>query len=251
MSFQSRKRSDDCLSDMLLDTLLAGDLAAERRAVAQAHADACEPCRVRWQALARQAESAALPALNGPRAQVTTTSGSPGQRRSGISRLSWLGLAAAACCALLFQRFTLHDDVTPDSEPGERIKGGARLGFFVQRGGAMLRGGPGELLYPGDTLQLTFFAPSAGYIAVLGRDATNEVSVYYPSGTRTVRVTAGEQTLPESTLLDATLGEETIEAVFCASERDVEALRAALVRAAAFAPDGCVLDTLRVVKAAR
>lgn len=246
MSFQSRKHSDACLSDLVLDTLIAGDLAASEHERAQSHIGTCEPCRARWQVLAARSESTALPALNRERASAAATRVPSHRRRTLSAGLRWAGVAAAACCAfVLFQLVSPRDD-TPLAE---RRKGAGRLGFFVQRGGEMLRGGPGELLHPGDTLQLTFFAPGPGYLVVLGRDASGKLAVYYPSSAHAARVEAGEQTLPESTLLDDTLGDETIEAVFCSTGHDVESLRVARERTRAV--DGCALDTLRVVKAAR
>jgi hypothetical protein len=236
---------------LLLDVLIAGDLSPELGEQARAHAAACEPCQARWAELSRQAESGSLPALDSQRArlqQAPRALSPAARRRRGVpAALRWAGAAAAAACAfLLFQRFALRD-LTP---PGERLKGGGRLGFFVQRGGEVSRGGPGERLHPDDALQFTYFAPSAGYLVVLSRDASGRVGVYYPSGRAASPVVAGEQALSASTLLDDTLGEETIEAVFCAGQRDVEALRAARQGGGEIALDGCAVDVLRVVKEA-
>jgi hypothetical protein len=146
----------------------------------------------------------------------------------------------------MFQRLERRD-VAP---AGERVKGSGRLGFFVQRSGEISRGGPGELLHPGDAVQFTYFAPSAGYLVVLSRDAAGAVSVYHPSGAAAAPVVAGEQTLSASTLLDDTLGEETIEAVFCSSPADVETVRAARAGTGTRPLEGCTVDTLSVVKEA-
>jgi hypothetical protein len=251
MSFRSRKRGAECLSDLLLDTLVAGDLSAELSASARAHTDACEPCRARYEELVGQGESAALAVLSSERRRghgAPRAPSSPARPRGAVpARWRWVGVAAAACCAfLLFERFALREGTAP----GERLKGGGRLGFFVQRGGEVLRGGEGELLHPGDSLQFTFFAASAGYLVVLGRDAAGSVTVYYPSASTAAPVAAGEQALPESTLLDHTVGEETIEAVFCPSPRDVEAVRAAWQRAGARELGDCTVDTLRIAKEA-
>ncbi len=247
MSLASRKRSEECLSDLVLDTLIAGDLSPELSASARSHAGACEACRMRWLELSSQAESP-LPALSPGRAArgVAPAPVTPSRRRGVASALPrWLALAAAVSALLLFGRFALREDALP----GERLKGGGRLGFFVQRGAEVSRGGPGELLHPGDALQFTFFAPGAGYLVVLGRDASGAVSVYYPSAPAAAPVVAGEQTLPASTLLDHTLGAETIEAVFCTSQLEVEAVRGAR-QARKLEVDGCSVDTLQIVKEA-
>jgi hypothetical protein len=250
MSFGSRRRGEECLSDLSFDMLIAGDLSPELSLRARRHAGVCEPCHARWTELSRQAESRSLPALRSERAGLPREprgpSRTPRRRRSMPAGMRWAGVAAAAACAfLLFQRFALRE-VMPG---GERLKGGGRLGFFVQRAGEVSRGGPGELLHPGDALQLTYFAPSAGYLVVLSRDASGRVEVYYPSARAAAPVVAGEQALSTSTLLDDTLGEETIEAVFCTTQRDVEVLRAAR-QGGTLALDGCRVDELRVVKEA-
>ncbi len=239
MSFDSRRRVEECLSDLSIDMLIAGDLSPELNARARAHAGVCEPCQARWTELSRRAGSAALPALSRPRTR----------RRAALPvPWRWAGAAAAAACAfLLFQRFALRD-LTP---PGERLKGSGRLGFFVLRGGEVVRGGPGELLHPGDAVQFTYFAPSAGYLVVLSRDASGGVSAYYPSSGAAAPVAAGEQSLSASTLLDDTLGAETIEAVFCTTQRDVASLRTARQDAPKRDLEGCTVDELRVVKGAQ
>lgn len=247
MNFAPRRRGDDCLSDFFLDTLIAGDVSAERAEHARAHADDCESCRARWQQLSRRAESLPLPALTSLQTRAdgkATAVVKPRRLGTMTARLRWVGAAAACAAFLLFQRLAPREA----SLPGERLKGGGRLGFFVQRGGEISRGGPGELLHPGDTLQLTFFAPSAGYLVVLGRDAAGVLSVYYPGTPQAAAVAAGEQTLPASTLLDGSLGEESLEAVFCTAERDVNVIRAALERNTVSELEDCTVDSLRVVK---
>ena len=60
----SRTRSNDCLSDLRLDQLVAAELAAADEAVARRHLDACSACATRQHALAddRAAFRASLPA---------------------------------------------------------------------------------------------------------------------------------------------------------------------------------------------
>jgi hypothetical protein len=248
MTLVSRKRSEGCLSDLLLDMLIAGDVAHEVETRARTHARDCAPCQDRWTELARDAESASLPALRAARSGAHAVPRAPAslpRRRVGRAPLGWLALAAAAACALLvFQRLDLRDA----APAGERRKGSGRLGFFVQRAGEVSRGGPGELLRPGDAVQFTFFAPSPGYLLVLGREASGAVGVYYPVGEVAAPVVAGEQVLALSSLLDDSLGEETIEAVFCAEQRDVATLRAARQSPGGAVPDGCSIDELRILK---
>jgi hypothetical protein len=133
-------------------------------------------------------------------------------------------------------------------ETGLRSKGsGWRLGFYVSHSGAVREGAAGERVEPGDALRFTYSATEARYVAVLSVDGAKRASTYYPAtGAATREEPGAEVALPLSTVLDDTLGEETIYGVGCLQPFDVEAVRRSLERAPDRAPAlaGCNIDTL-------
>jgi hypothetical protein len=144
----------------------------------------------------------------------------------------------------------------PGESPGTRIKGdGWHLGFYVSHAGVVREGSPGEHVEPGDALRFTVASREAKYVAVLSVDGAKRASTYYPaSGAQAPREEPGAAAaLPLSTVLDDTLGDETIYGVGCEHPFDVEALRQALERAPDQAPalPGCHVETLVLHKEAR
>lgn len=222
------RRPADCLSDWMFDRLLTGESSSPE---ARAHVQSCQRCSSRLQAL--EDEQRAFAADPPPRR-------APAPRPASAKWLA-MGCVLAAAAALLVLR--------PD--PGAtRIKGGARLDFFVKRGGQVFEAGEGAELRPGDLLRFRYSAPEAGWLAVLNVDAARQVSVFFPTHDRMTEVPAAVQALlPEATELDATLGEERLIGVFCAQEQPltklIDALRADPEGAAV---SGCTFERLRVHK---
>jgi hypothetical protein len=274
-------RADGCLSDLRLDRLMAGELG-DGDAEARGHLQGCPACAARFAILEdeRARFVTAMPPLRAARevrdeASVTA----PASARRGIAGAAprpqrWLwpsmgaALAAAAAATLLFRATPPAQDV-PDAGAGiiqvpgpapapagageTRAKGAAHIGFYVKRGASVVRGGPGEVLHPGDTLQLVYTATSASFLAVLSVDGAREVSVYFPDGSRAAPVEAGQEVqLPASTVLDATLGTETLHALFCDAPIDLAPVRAAFEAAPAAPPipAGCAVDRVQVEKRA-
>ena len=130
-----------------------------------------------------------------------------------------------------------------------RAKGAAQLGFYVKRGEQVFRGGPGELLRPGDAIEFSYEAPSAGYLAILSLDGAGHASSYFPMGPRAQALAQGSHLLPQSTILDAVLGRETFYAVWCDAPVELEPMRRALEssRAVPLAP-GCRSESFEVEK---
>ncbi|KYF72960.1 DUF4384 domain-containing protein, partial [Sorangium cellulosum] len=160
---------------------------------------------------------------------------------------------AAAAAALLFFRAAPDPAGGAPESPGERIKGANRIGFYVKRGGSVQPGGAGERLHPGDAIQFTYSATEALYLVILSVDGASQASVYYPSGPVAARIEPGRDVLlPQSTVLDDTLGAERFYGLFCAEAVAVEPLRAALAAHpdAPPAPPGCDVDALTAEKVA-
>lgn len=219
-----------CLSDLRLDELIAGELAADSAAAAADHVADCAACRAREGVLAadRARFRAALPTS---------------VRRRAPWRAAVVGIAAAAAVLVIA--------TLPRGESGDttRTKGGAHLGFVVVHGGGMRVGQVGEVVHPGDTLTYLVTTKEPAYVTVLGRDAAGRVTTYVP----TARVAAGRDVqLPVATLLDGSLGREELAAVFCAEATPGATSGSTPVGAPGewlVAPAGCTLDRLTIEKA--
>ena len=208
-----------CLSDLRLDELRAGELVGAAAAAAADHVAGCAECRAREHTLAAERDRfrAELPSI---------------VRRRGRWPTVIAGAVAAAAAAVVVIA------VLPRDTELNRTKGGAHLGFVVQRGGAMRVGATGEVVHPGDTLNYLVTTTKPAYVTVLGRDARGRVTVYVPAA----RVDAGRDVeLPIATRLDGTIGHEEIVAVFCADETAVSSADAP--------PAGCTIDRLAIEKA--
>jgi hypothetical protein len=233
-------RPDACLSDFALDACVTGDLAGDRAVAAREHLVGCTRCSSRFEELRKeQATFAAepLPSALAPRRPA------PWQAR-------WLGaagiLAAALVILVVFPRRTDRD--------GERTKGSAMgFRFYVDHAGSVRPGGPDERVEPGDALRFVFSTNDARYLAVLSVDGARRASTYYPvEGAPVLQPSGLGFALPASTVLDDTLGRETIYGVACVGPFDVESLRRGLERAPARPPqpDGCDVDAIVVRKEA-
>ena len=128
-------RTPDCLSEVALLQLDAGELAAERVDAARAHADACPRC------------SASLVEIRADRVAVASATplwlGATPRRRSPMV---WLavpaGLAAAAALVLLLRPSPAPDVVRDD---GVRVKGGGLvLEVYVNHAGTTRRAAANE-----------------------------------------------------------------------------------------------------------
>lgn len=256
-------RPEGCLSELRLDELTADQLDAAAAREARAHVAGCARCSARLSEIeaARAAFAASAPPLRldgvarGARGALTDRAATEARRpRRWLAPAAASALAAAAAALLLFR-------AAPDpaggaaerSGAGERIKGANRIGFFVKRGGIVQLGGAGERLQPGDAIQFTYSAAEPRYLVILSVDGASQASVYYPSGPVAARIEPGQDVvLPQSTVLDATLGAERIHGLFCAEPIAVEPLRAALAARPEAPPaaPGCDVDTLTAEKVA-
>jgi len=222
-----RSLPDGCLSDRMLDLRLAGELAG--RDATDAHLASCEACSARFRAL--QAARAAFSLEAPPFDRVA-----PVTRRRGW----WWGLAPVVAVAALLV-------LIPRPRDGERTKGGDALGFFVLHEGSVREGAGGEVVRPGDRLQLFTTTATARFVTVLERDPDGRTSVFFPREPQAARHSPGQRVgLPYSFQLDATLGVGTLIAVFCDAPVAVEPLRTAVERQGARVawPSGCHADSV-------
>jgi len=229
--------SSDCASDRVLDLLLAGDLDATRGSALRQHFAACAACSARFAELSAFRDEVVLPAFS---ELIGKQKPRRPRRWSG-----WMASALAAAAALVFW---IGRGPTGGSDE-TRVKGSSRLGFYVKRDDSVFRGGQGEALRPGDAIEFSYTAPSAGYLAVLSVDGAGHASIYFPTGSRAEALQAGPQLLAQSTTLDAVLGRETLYALWCDGPAELEPIRRSLERApAATAAPGCSIETLQVEK---
>lgn len=249
----------DHISDLRWDRLLAGELASQNAAQARAHAEQCKNCGERFRALSAARDAFAdrpLPMSFVPR------------RRS--RRALWLGggtvMMAAAAVLLVVLR--------PGTPPAERSKGGGPILIVAaSRAGVPLAlvGGPGvnpahstppregrvivplstgDAVHPGDLIQIGYSSDRDGFGAVIARDGSGGVMAYVPSqGAMLVALPAGrDRSFPESTILDAVVGTETLHVVWCETSLPLEPLLVE-VRGGALEPRvGCTHRTLVLQK---
>ncbi len=246
---RSDRPDDECLSDLVLDQVRVGELASE---AITAHLDTCARCQARQRSLSEAHEAVELPPLARPPAAPSGDKPGRGWARTGAAGLA---IAAAALLVIIVRPTDRIEDPeasTPDLRPNTRTKGVPTLHFHIRRDGAVLEGGPGEHLRPGDALRFAYSWPEGGTVAVLSRDGAGTVSTYFPEGDHTFAAPAGEAIdLPGAVLLDEVLGDEVLYGVFCARELPLRTLERA-IEAHPDGPsvDGCAIDRIRVDKRA-
>ena len=231
-------RAPGCLSDLRIDRWLAGELAPAEEASARAHTEGCVACTGRRRDIQAARDAGVDPAgLEAIRRAAAAGAGDESARRRRlwpplVLALGFSGIAAFA----LFRG--------PDP-PFVRPKGGPQLGFFVKHGEAVRRGGPGEVVTPGDLVRFTYTSAAPAYLAIVGLDAAGVITVYFNGAAE--RLPAGRDVaLPRSTLLDDTLGSEAVQAFFCAGPIDLAAAQRAVQGdpRQAPVPAGCTVDRL-------
>jgi hypothetical protein len=239
-------RSADCLSDLRIDMWLAHDLAAADEQKARGHVDGCEACATRLaQIEAERAAHAGAPGLGAIHAAAASRAAPLRARRRGWrlwSPLAVAGLAVGAAALVL---------VVPRDTGQVRTKGSARLGFFVKHDEQVRKGGPDELVHPGDLVRFTYSTAEPLHVAIVGSDAAGQASVYFPTDGATRALPAGHDVeLPRSTLLDGTLGSEVVYALFCRQAIDLESVRLSVQADPTQPPavSGCQADRLAWVK---
>lgn len=246
-----------CASSLQFDAIASGDRSFDEALGLREHLEGCERCQRRWREISEFAAGASerLPPFAAlVQARESQLEAAPARPRSGSRSSKWtfVGMAAALASALVLGRAHLSKQPAAEAELATRSKGSARLGFYVKRGASVLRGAPGELLYPGDSVSFSFSGAEPGFVGVFSLDASGQASVYYPTGSRAAPFSRGEQLATGSVQLDAVIGQEELFAVFCEREFALEPLRGALQAERKLrAPPGCGVDHFSVEKRER
>ena len=180
-------------SELTIDRMLAGELSHDDAAAVRAHAADCTECGgllETAEAIGRRFAAAPPPLRFAPR-----------------RRTAFVGATAALAAALAIVIAMKRGD-----EPEVRTKGRPSIGVFVQHGGVLRRAQSGEVVAPGDRLQLVATTERAGWLAIEAVDGTAAHAVY----ARSQPVPAGrDRPLPFSIIIDNVLGPTTITATFC------------------------------------
>jgi len=219
------------VSELAVDRLLAGELHAADAAAVRDHASTCATCRTRLDdAVATQREFAAeRPRLGLPVPLAR-------RRKLGRSVAIVVPLVAVAAAALLVllprdRAVVAHDEV--------RTKGTSIVGFFVAHGDQMRRGGVRESVMPGDRIQIVTTTLQPTWFAAISDDASGTRSVYVEP----TKLDVGrDRPAPLAIELDATLGDETVTALFCPTAFELDAIDLDAL------PEGCSVDRFTLVK---
>lgn len=212
------RRPETCLSDLVLDRLLAGELDGTPDADAvQTHLSACDVCTARLAELRAQGEAFGNEIwVAGVAAQTRKAA------RRGWARPAIAALAAAAAVVLVVQ-------LVPHN--ANRAKGGDRLLLYARTGttGQVSEVLPGEILAPDDAIRFSVSIKSDAFVVIVGIDAAGAVTPYVPvDGNDPVFLRRGPNQLIEgSIILDETLGPERVIAFACVNPVPVENIRAA------------------------
>ncbi|XYH98600.1 DUF4384 domain-containing protein [Sorangium sp. So ce1128] len=242
-----RTRRDGCLSDLVLDRLLAEELDADASRSGKEHLAGCPRCQGRFDELERERARFRLARPPFPRRAAR-------ERRPSRWALwrpwAFPAVALGAAAALVLLLGPLGEPGAPPDET--QIKGSIRLGFYVKRGDAVDRGRSGDVLHPGDAVRFTYTSRAPGHLAVVSRDGGGNVSVYHPDAAFAAPVAPGEdEPLPDSIVLDDVLGTEAIYAVLCREPRPVAGIVEQLRRDGDLrVVRGCAVDKLVVEKTA-
>jgi anti-sigma factor RsiW len=226
----------DHISELRWDQLLAGELSAEARADAEAHAKTCDACQARFDEISKQREAYRfrLP-----------------KKRSLKWTMPIAGALAVAAAAMLVLKFTGQE---PDeSVVGESTKGGkVEVMLFSGQPDKLVE--VSEQIFAGDVLQAGYTSPVDGYGAVLSLDGAGNANTYVPAvGNAMVLLPAGERrSFPASTQLDDVLGTERIAVIWCHRVLPLEPLVEELKRTSEISRrEGCAIRVVAVAKAMR
>jgi hypothetical protein len=247
-------RDEACPSTLVLDRWLAGELAPGKLEELEQHLATCARCQSLAQEMrrSRAAFSGGLPRWLTEHAESAGRLAGGRSRRRRTTALLAAGLGLAAAFAL-WARGPIERGRGADSA-ATRSKGPPHVMLYVQHSESVRLASNGEHVVPGDGIEFAYSTDRGDYLAVVSIDGAHHASVYYARDGRAVPIEPARQSpVDQSTVLDATLGEEVLYALFC--ERPIEvgpvagALEATPDRAPA--PAGCVVDRHTLVKVAR
>ena len=210
-----------CPSAYALDLFVADELDAKRTAMLSAHCAACAACAPRLAAL-RQARATFAHSHRLPTRAPSQAPATPWWKTWHGLLTPAAGLVAVAALAMLVWR-----PVPPAREraAATRTKGGFAMAYFLQRDGIVTRGQDRDVVYPQDALRFSFTAPTPGFTYLLGLDATGAAALYYATPAHApAGVMAQALLMPDSIVLDETLGGETFWGLHCETAQVPDAL---------------------------
>jgi hypothetical protein len=236
-----------CPSRLRFDRLLAGELESSDAEQLEQHAASCARCGAVFAEIKRGYEAFA-PGL--PEAVAQHVQQRARSARSRTWTRALVPALAAASVLLAFLAWPARDDSRLETV---RLKG-TQLKFYVLHEGVVRQGADGERVQPGDHVEFAYASERDAYLAIVSIDAARKASVYYARAGRAAPMPAARRAvLEESTLLDDTLGPETVYALVCAEPIEVAPLLRALEQEPERAPTavGCSVERYTLHKVPR
>jgi hypothetical protein len=213
-----QRTSPDCLSDLQLDQIVAGE--AGEQAAWEHHLAGCRGCAARLEA--RQSAFESFPDqldLSTLSAVTVERVDSAGKTESRFGWRRWLMVVAPAAAAALLILLVVLPQKPRDTV---RIKGKASFSLVVNRSGKQFVGESGGHYFAGDRLRFRISSENPVHLAVFDLESTGAVSCFLPvRGEASLEMPAGKQMLLEDTIeLDRSTGEEILVGLFCPSRFD-------------------------------
>lgn len=249
----------NCPSNFAFDRLVAGEHDAKMAASLRLHLAGCALCTERVnglriaQAAFAETHELMVPAALGKRLSKPRAADADGQPAWWRTWQGWLapsaGLVAVAAAALF-----LMQPLTPSSvqrrHDTTRVKGALGMTFYVQHDGVVAQGGDQDVVYPGDALRFSFAAPTPGFIYLLGIDVTGAATMYFAtSGDMAVAMGAEPLLMPDSIVLDQTLGREAYWGLHCQARQESAELIEQLSKTGTLSDvAGCAVATIVLEK---
>ncbi len=206
---------DGCLSDLVLDRVIAG---AAPSAPASAHLAKCTECQARLASF-RTSQEMCSPAIEQLLARATS------KARPTKESKPWFSLPrltlAASMAGLLVVAFTASrmqsDDQASSEVATDTIRPkGTSLGFYVHRDGIVAPGVSGGAFKAGDALRFAITTSEPTHFYLVGIEDSGAVSAYYPfGGASSAFVEPGvDAPLPDSLVLDESRTTEYFVGIF-------------------------------------
>ncbi len=196
------------------------ELSLELCAEVEEHLESCSLCAARLREM--EAERQAFLIQHPPGAFLAALEARKLQRRPQLRYfLGWGGLLASCAAALLLLWQPLSSEPEPKPLPVTRLKAAVDLSFHVKSGAHSRLGCAGEVLQPGDQIQLRISSPQAAHLLVVSLDSRGVVTPFYDLEGHSIPIEPGvAQLLEGSVILDEALGPERI--IACFSEEPLE-----------------------------
>jgi hypothetical protein len=220
MASVDRTRGDGCLSDLVLDRLLANELAdVPEGQLAREHLAGCESCALRHATL--RTEAAQFPQAVDIVAAASATAGATAPKRTRRWGVGAAAIAATAAAAIVI----LPRRQADDRAPGVRSKGGLSLSVVARhRDGEIEQLLPGANVVAGDELRFQVSTEEAGFVGIVGVDATRTATPYFPTSGQLAPLPVGRDQLLDGAIALDGHGDERFVVVACAKRLSIEAI---------------------------